>query len=422
MRIKVLDNSEDYHWVLSKVSLWDYLSCLTQDDFDYDIQRGIVINPYLDSILNSVYNGNPLPPFSLVALDFNKTKDSDMATINHINILDGLQRTYRLWLYKKIAEMALIQKTKNYQNVTNKLKILFPDYSKIISPRQIRQLFVEKNNDDNGSVNVWNLESIFKEYSIYLYVWQNLSDQEAVKKMLILNAGQKRMPIAHQYELMYLHVFKDFQYDLDGVRLYRSKDSKANDIKKGKRNIGEYVIPSIIIGLQSYIAGMPMRLSGDMLYSAATQDKEFITENSTDLFFNCDFIFKFVTAFYHLDNKVSVTNEAKIWMSKDATIAGLMGGFGSVVRETYRGDYDFSMKGCGLLEDFINDIKGGDAFQLSKYEQEYNKLQSAKINIGMILRKAIAYYTKKLVTSKQPNWKEAFTIAQNKKNEEEWYD
>lgn len=49
MKIKVLDISEDSQWVLGKVSLWDYLSCLAHDDFDYDIQRGIVVNPYLDS-------------------------------------------------------------------------------------------------------------------------------------------------------------------------------------------------------------------------------------------------------------------------------------------------------------------------------------------------------------------------------------
>lgn len=54
MKIIVLDISEDSQWVLGKVSLWDYLSCLTHDDFDYDIQRGIVVNPYLDSILSSV--------------------------------------------------------------------------------------------------------------------------------------------------------------------------------------------------------------------------------------------------------------------------------------------------------------------------------------------------------------------------------
>lgn len=421
MKIKVLDISEDSQWVLGKVSLWDYLSCLSHDDFDYDIQRGIVVNPYLDSILSSVVKKNVLPPFSLVAA--NVEFRNGEADVNCFNILDGLQRTYRLWLYKKISEMAISQKTKNYQNVTNKLKTQFPDYSKIISPRQIRQLFEENNENNNEGINVWNIEAVFKSYSIYLYIWQNLSEQEAVKKMLILNAGQKRMPIAHQYELMYLQVFKDFQYNQNGVRLYRSKDAKANDIKKGNREIGEYLIPSIIIGLQSYIAGMPMRLSGDMLYSTTSQDRDFISEDSTDLFFNRVFIYHFVTAFYHLDNRISTDDRTKKWMSGDVTIAGLMGGFGAVVRETYRDDYDFSTHGCDLLEDLINGISRNNAFQLDKYEHEYNRLQSAKINIGMILRKAIAHYTKNLVTNRPTSWKEAFAIAQNKKYDEvEWYD
>ena len=422
MRVKVLDSSENNQWILARVSLWDYLSCLTHEDFDYDIQRGIVINPYLDSILNSVVNKNALPPFSLVTIDFQKNYGDDTAVISQFNILDGLQRTYRLWLYKKIAELALAQKTKNYQTVTNKLKNQFPDFSKIISPRQIRRLFEEREENDCNDITVWNLEHIFEDYYIYLYIWQGLSDQEAVKKMLILNAGQKRMPISHQYELMYLHVFRDFQYNQDGVRLYRSKDVKSNDIKKGKREIGEYLIPSIIIGLQSFIAGMPMRLSGDMLYSATSQDKEFISEESTDLFFNRDFIYRFVTAYYHLDSRISSDDNTKIWMSKDATIAGLMGGFGSVVRNSYREDCVFATHGCELLENLINGIDTNNAFQLDKYEQEYNRLQSARINIGMILRKALTHYTKNLVSGKQASWKEAFAVAQNKKNEEEWYD
>jgi hypothetical protein len=418
MKIKVLDNSKNYQWVLAKVSLWDYLTCLTQDDFDYDIQRGIVINPYLDSILNSIVKNNALPPFSLVALDFEIHED--LAEIKHFNILDGLQRTYRLWLYKKIAELALNLKTKNYQNVTNKLKIQFPDFSKVLSPHQIRQLFEERtSNNTNDTINVWNLKNIYEEYYIYLYIWQNLTEQEAVKKMLILNAGQKRMPIAHQYELMYLQVFRDSQFNLKDICLYRTKENRANEIKNGNRKVGEYVIPSIIIGLQSFISGIPMRLSGDMLYSATSLDKEFITEDSADLFFNSEFIHKFVSVFYQLDKKISINNRAQKWMSKDATIAGLMGGFGSAVREHCPNDDSFVTQGFALFEKMINAINGNDPFQLDKYDKEYDRLQSAKINIGMILRKAIAHYTKKLISNKPTSWQESFAVAQNKKNYEE---
>lgn len=417
MIVKRLDYNPNTGWILATVSLWNYLSVLTPDDFDYDIQRVIVINPYLDSILNSVVGNDALPPFSIVTADIVINEQKPEVDIHTFSILDGLQRTYRLWLYKLIAEMAIERKTSNYQNVTSLLKVKFPNFSKIISPRQIRSLF-----ERNNQINVWNLREKYDNFSVYLYVWQNLTEQETVKKMLLLNAGQKRMPIAHQYELMYLQVFKDLKYEIEGVRLYRSKDKQANDVKKGNREVGEYLIPSLIIGLQSFIAGVPMRLSGDMLYYATAQEKEFISESSTDLFFNREFILKFVTEFYHLDRKISLENRSvKVWMSKDGTIAGIMGGLGSVVREKYKDDICFSSSGCEMLEYLIAKITNSNSFHLDMYEKEYDQLQSARINIGMILRKAIAHYTKMLVTGQRANWTEAFMIAQNKKNEEEWY-
>lgn len=418
MNITILDSNRDNHWMLAKVSLWSYMSSLTPDDFDYDIQRGIVINPYLDSILNSVVDNNALPPFSLVASDLVLNDDNQTAELNRFSILDGLQRTYRLWLYKEIARIALGRNTKNYQVVTNDLKVSFPNFTKIISPRQVRSLFETKSN-----INVWNLQQRYESCFIYLYVWQNLTEQETVRKMLLLNAGQKRMPIAHQYELMYLQVFRDFRYDINGICLYRSKDARANDVKKGNREVGEYVIPSIIIGLQSFIAGMPMRLSGDMLYNATSQEKEFISESSTDLFFNGDFIRRFVSTFNLLDRKLCNSNhEMKVWMSKDATIAGLMGGFGSVVRASFHDDNSFAANGCSKFEELIRGIQGNNPFSLIQYNQEYDRLQSARINIGMILRKAITRYTIMLITKKNANWKEAFALAQNKKIDNEWYD
>ena len=416
MRTKVLDKSEDGGWLLAKVSLWDYLSGLAPEDFDYDIQRGIVINPYLDSILNSIVDKEALPPFSLVVSDI-IISNGETAEMNTFSILDGLQRTYRLWLYKKIAEIALKQQTRNYQSVTNRIKEAFPNFTKIISPRQIRSLF-----ERSSRINIWNLKGRYEQFYIYLYIWRNLTEQQTVKKMLLLNAGQKRMPIAHQYELMYLHVFRSLQYEIGGVRLYRTKDERANDVKKGNREVGEYVISSIIIGLQSFIAGMPMRLSGEMLYTATSLEKEFIPESSTDLFFNRDFILRFVTVFSFFDRKVSGRDaDVKVWMSKDGTIAGLMGGIGAVVREYYPDDYSFATFGCDRFEELVSGISGSNPFNLVLYNQEYDRLQSSRINIGMILRKAIAHYTKNLVSGKKSSWKESFMFAQNKMAEE-WYD
>lgn len=67
MRIEILDKriKDDKSWFLGRISLWDYLSAVSVDNFEFDIQRGIVKNRYLDSILSSISNKEPIPPITI---------------------------------------------------------------------------------------------------------------------------------------------------------------------------------------------------------------------------------------------------------------------------------------------------------------------------------------------------------------------
>ena len=66
MNAVILDELQERNWVLCKVSLWDYLESVNPDtSFDFEIQRGIVKNVYLDTILDSVVSNEPFPPLTL---------------------------------------------------------------------------------------------------------------------------------------------------------------------------------------------------------------------------------------------------------------------------------------------------------------------------------------------------------------------
>lgn len=103
MKLKILDRKDG--WILAKVSLLDYIEALSEQNFNYDIQRGIVNNPFLDSILDAVVEKKSLPPISLVTQK--KESSTNVVEICSFNILDGLQRTFRLWIYYKLAELAI---------------------------------------------------------------------------------------------------------------------------------------------------------------------------------------------------------------------------------------------------------------------------------------------------------------------------
>lgn len=409
MKIKVIDHI-DNNWVLGKTFLLDYLESLNDDSFSYTIQRGIVQNRYLDSILEAVSNKSPLPPISLISEGIIDAKKGEFE-IHLFNILDGLQRTYRLWIYLQMSKIANENINITYRDASAILRKTDPNFTKAVAPRQIRDLF-----DPESFVNVNNIKQFYSNYPIYLYIWFNLPEKEAIKKMLILNAGQKKMPIHNQYELMYMHTFDHITLNEDSLELLRIKDERVNVIKKGNRMIGQYVIPTVVIGLQSFIAGKPVRLSEDMLYEANTEyNDDYVNEKSVDLFFDDQFIKDFVRNLNFLDKELCTNDETAIkWLSKDTVISGIMGGFGKCIREYHSDDESFASNANQLLRTLINEKIRSGIYNLEEYEQQYAMLSSVRINIGMIVRKAISEYTYNLLHDGEAKWPSAFDKAQKK--------
>lgn len=397
MNIKVFDHKKG--WILGKVSLLEYIQSLTKENFNYKIQRGIVINQYLDTILDAVVKGNPLPPISLVSKD-KETLTGD-GVINNFNILDGLQRTYRLWIYYKLAEIAEKEGTLDYKEATKKLKEEENSYSVAVSPRQVRKLFKLEN-----PINVKNLKEKYSEYDLYIYLWQNLEVKEEIRLMLILNAGQKRMLLTHQYELMYMRLFDDYTDGNGQIEVRRSKDGKIRD---KERQVGQYNVATVIIGMQSLILAKPIRLSSELLYKKATnEDIEGIPEGTVESFFTEEFIHNYLQLLYDLDRKLCKDDpEAREWFAKDTSMSGLMAGIG---QSRWWGDptEESVLKN---LKESVNKIHNAKDFDLATYQKAYDGVTSRKFNVGMVVRKAIAFYTNNLLTGNEVSWKDAFDFA-----------
>ena len=319
------------------------------------------------------------------------------SNITKYNILDGLQRTCRLWIYYQLAKISIDNNITDYRKATDRLKAYCDFYSKAVAPRQVRKLF-----NRERDINVWNLKEKYSSYCLYLYIWQGLTHEEEIKTMLILNAGQQRMSIAHQYEIMYLRLFENYKTNNNCIKLLRAKDNTKNT----QRQVGEYKIPTIIIGIQSLLTGKPMRLTRETnLYKDYEyEDSVNIYIQSADNLFSQDFIEKFLAILYEMDKKISVDNNLCSWFGKDTTISGIMAGIGS------------SSSKCTSPADFLNifkqaveKINSPKMLNLNEYEEAYNNLSSVKVNIGTIVRKAIALYIRSLITSRNPiSWASAF--------------
>jgi len=391
MDIKILDNKPG--WILGKVSLLEYIKSLTEENFRYEIQRGIVSNPFLDTILDAVVENKPLAPVSLVSKDF---EDGDKTlSINQFNILDGLQRTFRFWIYYQLAKLAKEKNSNDYRLVTKEFKTICDDYSLAVSPRQVRGLFKHDN-----AINVWNLNELYSNFDLYLYIWTDLSVDQEIKQMLILNAGQKQMSLNHQFELIYMRLFEENIFDEGKIKILRSKDGKITN-----RNIGEYSMSTVIIGVQSLVNMKPMRLSRDMLYKDDFQNDMLLS--SMDGVFTIGFVRKFLDMFNILDKKISVNQEYSNWFAKDTTISGMMAGIGQHIQAL---NHDSSYVLANLSQS-VESIVGAEAFRLDEYNKVYSELSGAKVNIGKVLRRAVMIYTQNVLDGTAMSWKEAFNQA-----------
>lgn len=391
MDIKILDNKSG--WILGKVSLLEYIKSLTEENFRYEIQRGIVSNPFLDTILDAVVENKPLAPVSLVSKDF---EDGDKTLcINQFNILDGLQRTFRFWIYYQLAKLAKEKNSNDYRLVTKEFKTICDDYSLAVSPRQVRGLFKHDN-----AINVWNLNELYSNFDLYLYIWTDLSVDQEIKQMLILNAGQKQMSLNHQFELIYMRLFEENTFDEGKIKILRSKDGKITN-----RNIGEYSMSTVIIGVQSLVNMKPMRLSRDMLYKDDFQNDMLLS--SMDGVFTIGFVRKFLDMFYILDKKISVNQEYSNWFAKDTTISGMMAGIGQHI-QALNHDSSYVLEN---LSQSVESIVGAEAFRLDEYNKVYSELSGAKVNIGKVLRRAVMIYTQNVLDGTAMSWKEAFNQA-----------
>lgn len=407
MKIEILDklDNKTHKWFLGKTSLWDYLCAVTKKSFEFDIQRGVVKNKYLDTILSSIERMEPIPPLTLTTDNVEENGHTLSFNDETFGILDGLQRTYRLWAYKQIADLSspttdlFGKEIYDIYKIISQIKerdILIPG---VISVKQIKDLL-----DIRNEINVSNIKSIYESFNVYIYLWSGLNEDEIVKKMLILNAGQRKVSISHQYELMFLRIFSKNGIP-DKIKLVREKDSEYGIVRNGNRVVGQFIFSSVVIGLQSLINGKPMRLSPEYL------EDDYISEDITMIFFNQPFLNEYLNQLYKLDSMLSSYNEDyKRWLVKDTTISGIMGAVGFMVKPDTR---DYLTEFTDKISKLHIVLKKHKYFKLKEFYNEYDNLSSSKINIGDKVRDAIYEYTKAILSNSPITW----TVAFNSKKE-----
>lgn len=246
-------------------------------------------------------------------------------------------------------------------------------------------------------------------------MWAGLEEKEVIEKMLVLNAGQKAVSKTHQFELLFLHFYDELIGKQNQLKLHREKEEKASDVKKGIREIGEFMFSSVIVGLQSFVEMKPLRVSTDDLIG-----KEAEEETEPDIYetvFSSEFIKIYIEQLYNIDKAVYEKDlqKGKEWFVKDTSLSGVFAAVGKQIQIDKSWNKkelsQFATEGFILLRDKILE-KG---FNLSEFTDEYNSLSSRQVNIGNFIRKVIANYTYELMQGNSPEWKTIFETAKEKR-------
>ncbi|MBQ0088676.1 MAG: hypothetical protein KBT27_05035 [Prevotellaceae bacterium] len=401
MQVTILDKKKigPKTWVLCKCSLLEYLTNLKKDFYNYQIQRRIVKNVYLDGICNTIVAGEPIPPFTITVDygDFSQKGENLELNLGNCEILDGLQRTFRLWTildFHRIIIENHLQSPKDFVVYMRRQgdfgeMILGLDF---ISTSFLKLLFDESY--------FTRLMDAFRKFDILLVVWAGLSSEDVVKKMLLLNAGQRPVSSTHQYELLFLHIFDGSKISVPEVTLLRERDLHYFSVKKGDRNVGEYTMSSIIIALQSLIEKKPLRVAPANLIQWDTD--ALFDFDILKLYFNPDFITGFLLCIHDMDVELAQRNAEYVkWFGKDTTLSGIFAGLGT----TIWGNGNILDKCVEFVARLKNDKLD---FRLDEFNKEYDALASTKVNVGNVVRRAIAFYTEKLIMSGTAFWDESF--------------
>lgn len=394
-------------WLLCKGNLKEYLSQLKEGFYNFSIQRKIVKNQYLDTLVSTVQNGDPIPVITLTYqmpdFDPNVSKEISIDMTN-VEILDGLQRTFRLWAHQVLID--------EYKNAADKTVVPFTKTLKeknaelfdtgVLSLKKIKELLAADRGLDA-------IEEAYQSFDIYFVVWLNLTPKEIIRKMLLLNAGQRSVSKTHQFELLFLYLWDDLEAKTD-IKLLREKDANANQVKNGNRSVGEYMFTSVIVGLRSFLEGKPLRVTIDDLDFEDYQDEQ-SGDDVNEGIFTSDFIGMFLEKTKDIDEIVCTLepDEGSKWFVKDTTLSGIfaaLGQYGKVKPDMSVTDVK------GITDTVFNILKSKltyGSLDLSGFTQQYNVFSSRSVNIGNFIRKVVMHYFVEMLNDGKPSWETSFS-------------
>lgn len=378
---KVEGSSTSY---ICELTLQEYIENLPISFMEYDIQRGIVSNIYLDKLIDTVLFQANIPPITLIAEESNIILDENEPSqliIERYRILDGLQRTYRLKIIwdtiqffiknynMEMLEFSKFKLSKEYGDELQKINSSTLILEKIIT-------FYRENGCDREI-----LLNTFSTNIQWFIIWSNISAEKQVEKMLILNAGHKAVPIRHQLELLFINLIPYFQ-DNKNLSLIREKEKSSTFYAK-KRERREFHFAHLISSVLSFANGKTITTNASLINKLQETDPKMETYHE---FFTYHFLDEMIEFLTNLDDLIAdqYGEEGTQWLGRETVIIGIFGALGKL----YKNDYNKSYS--QLFKEMLKKVEENPGIlNLENYKEFRNNMNISKINIGSFSKKVV---------------------------------
>lgn len=393
-------------------NLEDYLVSLPEKYKDYDVQRGIVKNAYLDNLTETVLSNNFIPP--IVLISENAIINDNDITFHEYKILDGLQRTVRLQniynafnFYQKLISKETKEEVEKYNRIKLAAKLKH-DYKEgnveIGYLMSIIKYFTI-------STNILN-KNIFKNFKQWFIIWDNLDKTEQINKMLILNAGHKSMDLKHQLELLFMNIlpssYLNKKYTIKGEsasiqRFIRAKDINSAYFYKNKKE-GQIHLSHLISALIAFERMVPFTLKQDDLQKI--QDSNELEFENLKIFFENENMNEIITFIEKLDLLFKINypnnNEGIEWLGRESILIGLFSSFGKFYKKELVSDPTLTLE--SILEKIYLLLEKNIAkYKISEFNEAKKSIDITKLNIGNVFKFTTYYATCKILNNQIEN-------------------
>ncbi|MBL7858929.1 MAG: hypothetical protein JNM57_14660 [Cyclobacteriaceae bacterium] len=369
---------------LVKIKLRDYIESLPEDYKDYEVQREIVANVYLDNLIQTVLEEKHIPSLVLVSESENFQITGSNFEVSNFKILDGLQRTFRL---KSIFETIrlLINEYPNNPGILNLSKIqlskLYKSQLENFGGSSI-QLGKVVETVKSGKKSIQDLDSLFDKYQ-WFEIWTGLSEKSEVEKMLVLNAGHKPVKTKHQLELLFRNIIPILQKrNYKEFSVKREKEISSTNFSK-QRVVGQFHFSSLITALLSFSEGRPLTSNIDLIQK---KQSDYFDDKIFDELLKYEFLDEFINTLLSFDKALfqHYGNEGTKWFGRETTLVGFFAAAGKLSQEN---ESTLPQNSLELLKEKL--LGNPDILALDVFERVRNSQDLAKINIGTINKRAV---------------------------------